>query len=585
MTRLSHPSLSALFAIVLLLSACAQPLPETTPGSTRTPEPSVTPSPTPSPTPTFTPTPTAQPLVVSDNLRDNRLAAPIAQPGAPCGIVDMLDFPVGAPDGQGFAARWIFGRNSSRYNGIHAGEDWARSGGTSLGQPVYSIGHGTVTYAQPLGWGIDRGVVIVRHVFADGSTILSFYGHLDPPSVVLRPGDCVARGDQVGAIGKPRGSPHLHFEIRNHTPGEPGPGYWPVDPRLAGWYAPSEYIWNYRIETAPGVQWTRPFTSTDSVGFGLLNDGTLAAIDARQLISLDPLGNDVRWSYPISGTVNQAVVDADRSAVYLSTLGRSLQAIDAAGEALWQIEFDGPGRVALMPLPGGGVVAHVNERLVGISSEGRQLWQAEGVAPPYDWVLDGDRLIFTTNAEVPIVHMLDRAGDLHQTAQIGGRLAVTGGGVFIYNTNGVHRLEPERFRADLVLPLDAGFLADGHIMTLPDGGLIVSHRGRRDLRLIGVNVDGTLRWDRSVSDLTFHSPYPFLVGDQVYVLTAEGDVLWIDARDGTAQRVFDGGSGTQLTGDLWAFEIGESRVLFDFRGGQIIAFDPRVAIETTIEAR
>ncbi|HZY45078.1 MAG TPA: M23 family metallopeptidase, partial [Anaerolineae bacterium] len=66
-------------------------------------------------------------------------------------------------------------------------------------------------------------VVIVRHVFNDGRTILSFYGHLDPPSVVLNVGDCVERGQQVGEIGKPRGRPHLHFEIRHHLPARPVP--------------------------------------------------------------------------------------------------------------------------------------------------------------------------------------------------------------------------------------------------------------------------------------------------------------------------------------------------------------------------
>src|SRR3990172_10552375 len=149
---------------------------------------------------------------------------------------------------------------------------------------------------------------MVRHIFPYGSTILSFYGHLDPDSVELRPGDCVARGDQVGAIGKPRGSPHLHFEVRNHTPDDPGPGYWPVDPRLAGWQPPSEYIWTYRIATAPGVQWTRPFTAT---GIGLLSDGALAALDGQRLIGVDLNDGSLRWSHPVSGTLISSAVEAN----------------------------------------------------------------------------------------------------------------------------------------------------------------------------------------------------------------------------------------------------------------------------------
>jgi outer membrane protein assembly factor BamB len=121
-------------------------------------------------------------------------------------------------------------------------------------------------------------------------------------------------------------------------------------------------------------------------------------------------------------------------------------------------------------------------------------------------------------------------------------------------------------------------------MALPDGGVIVSHRGRRDLRLIGIDADGALRWDRSVSALSSAPPQPFTIDDRVYVVTAEGDLLWIDTRDGTAQRIFDGGSDTRLGGDMWAFVTGEGQVLFDFRGGQIVAIDPDSAAAAALEA-
>jgi murein DD-endopeptidase MepM/ murein hydrolase activator NlpD len=139
--------------------------------------------------PTLLPTPTARPLYLFDGLRAQRFVEPTPQRGAPCGMVDFFDFPLDAPEGGTASARWSFGRYSGRYSGIHAGEDWVYDGGDSLGKPVYSIGHGTVIYAQPLGWGVDQGTLIVRHVFTTGRTILSFYGHLEPDSVVLDPGD------------------------------------------------------------------------------------------------------------------------------------------------------------------------------------------------------------------------------------------------------------------------------------------------------------------------------------------------------------------------------------------------------------
>src|SRR5450759_2530224 len=125
-----------------LFAACAAPAPE---------EPllPLTMTPTPPLAPTPTSIPTALPLTIVDNVRETRLTTPVPKPGAPGGVVDMLDFPVGVPDGTNYSARWICGRYSDRYNGIHTGEDWIYLGGSSLGKPVHAIGHGQVTYAQP----------------------------------------------------------------------------------------------------------------------------------------------------------------------------------------------------------------------------------------------------------------------------------------------------------------------------------------------------------------------------------------------------------------------------------------------------
>ncbi|MCA9920834.1 MAG: M23 family metallopeptidase, partial [Anaerolineales bacterium] len=236
--------------------------PTTTPTSTPTPQPTNTPTPTASPTPTFTPTATAVPIIISGNPRAAQLKAPEPDGRFPCGVVDTFDFPIDPPDAAGVRRGGVdFGVYRNRYAKYHAGEDWGGPAGSrNLGTPVYSIGHGLVTYAEPVGWGRDQGVVIVQHTLTDGRRLLSFYGHLDPDSVVLNAGECVVRGDQVGNIGQPRTTPHLHFEIRTQAPYETLTGYWPVDPTLAGWLPPSQTIWQQRIAASPGVEWIRPFT-------------------------------------------------------------------------------------------------------------------------------------------------------------------------------------------------------------------------------------------------------------------------------------------------------------------------------------
>lgn len=579
-----------LFFLVMSVAACGGP-PQPTPPSAPTPTlvvplgPTATAAaPPPTPAPSLTPTPTAAPLYVYDGLRIQRHVEPASQRGAPCGVVDFFDFPLGAPEGEGAVARWPFGRYSERYSGIHAGEDWVYDGGDSLGKPVYSIGHGTVIYAQPLGWGIDQGTLIVRHVFTDGRTILSFYGHLQPESVVLNPGDCVVRGDVVGRIGKPRGRPHLHFEIRTIFPDQPGPGYWSVDPRRAGWQPPTEYIWDQRIATSPGVKWTRPFTTSSSLLIGLLLSNTLAAVDHNQLLALDAESGHVIWSRPLAApdtaaAVRQAIVDDTRATIYLTTISHTLQAISMAGEVRWQVPFSATTRSVLLPHPGGGLIAHDGSALVGLSPQGHPLWRFENLPPPIDWVRDGENLIFSTGDKRPAVYRLTPAGQITLITPLTGRLMVEPDHLLVYGGTALYRLSEE---PHIVKELDRVVYGEGQVIAAPagalKGGLILAHHGVNGRRLIALRPDGALRWERSIQRITGSAPQLVVIDDEVYALTEEGDVWWIDQRTGEAQRVLDGTRWLTLSGEVRSVVTAEGTLIFDARGGRLVALNPAQAI-------
>lgn len=129
-------------------------------------------------------------------------------------LADGFDQPVGRPDADGYYMSRGFRANH------HLGEDWngIEGGNKDLGKPVYCIGHGMVVFSKDvrLGWG---NVVIVRHTFLEEGqlkTVDSLYGHLD--KILVREGQQVVRGQQVGTIGNNRGMylAHLHFEIRKN---------------------------------------------------------------------------------------------------------------------------------------------------------------------------------------------------------------------------------------------------------------------------------------------------------------------------------------------------------------------------------
>lgn len=140
--------------------------------------------------------------------------------GAPSGA-GAFGFPVGDrttfPAG-GFRLVQVLGHyfNSGSFVGGHLAEDVAaESEAASRNAPVYSVADGTVLYAGPNG-STYRNVVLIEHALRDGSTVCSFYGHLNAPTVAT--GASVKRGDPIATIldwsaAFGGDNSHLHYVI------------------------------------------------------------------------------------------------------------------------------------------------------------------------------------------------------------------------------------------------------------------------------------------------------------------------------------------------------------------------------------
>lgn len=164
-----------------------------------------------------------------------------AKPTVEIRLADGFDFPIGRPDARGYYDAQPFGENT------HLGEDWnANTGGNSdLGDPVYVIGHGVVSFAGYVtgGWG---NIVRVVHTYEeDGQRkqIESFYAHLD--EIAVKEGDALRRGALVGTMGDADGRyyAHLHLELRDVVGLSHGPGY---AEQTEGWISPSDFIRAHR---------------------------------------------------------------------------------------------------------------------------------------------------------------------------------------------------------------------------------------------------------------------------------------------------------------------------------------------------
>jgi murein DD-endopeptidase MepM/ murein hydrolase activator NlpD len=132
-------------------------------------------------------------------------------------------YPVGSADSaSGWEVTTILGESfylpsTGKWYRGHLGEDWAKSGGGSLGQPVYTAAAGKVVIAIPNCGNYLNVVVIEHNVAGFVEPIYSFYGHIESEGFV-KEGDWVEKSQQIGTIGNPSPyNPHLHFEIKNRT--------------------------------------------------------------------------------------------------------------------------------------------------------------------------------------------------------------------------------------------------------------------------------------------------------------------------------------------------------------------------------
>ncbi len=564
---------------------------------TATPQPtltaSLTPTATQTPTPTPTPTPTAPKIVIEGDPRAFTLFDPIPQPGAPCGWADTLDFPLAPPDGDMARGGSDFGRYRSRYEKYHAGEDWGLSNRNNFGKPVHSISHGQVTYAQPVGWGADKGVVIVRHAFSDGDLFLSFYGHLDPPSVTLKEGDCVNRGDIVGQIGRPRTPPHLHFEIRVHFPYSTGGGYWSTDPAEAGWLPPSQTVSQYRLQVSPGVLWTaEPAAASNPLG--VLDETTFLMIAGDNLVAIDLVSGEEQWLFKFSEQIKDAQLDLDDPLLYVidSATGLSAYALpeesDSAAdelEPLWVKILPLSSRRVLYPLPGGGVLINDQNTLSAFTSQGNLLWKEELDGALESWAIANDEIVFTTAGNrAPLITASTDGVEIWED-KLSGTPLVADDQVWLYAEDGLYRLNLTYRTTQRIYTLPTAVMRRSAAVSLSNGNLLLLHTDSADRRLLLFNSTGELVWEFSVP--LDGEPFLFELGSEIYLAlqpaySSSGsyrviEIFAIDLEQEILNRVFAGGSRAFNPRTTWMAAANDQGLLIHLGGTGSVYFNPESA--------
>lgn len=153
-------------------------------------------------------------------------------------LANQFDYPVGKPDSKGYFNAQKFGKNN------HLGDDWNGLGGgnTDLGDPVFAIASGYVTFAQDHNpsWG---NVIRITHYLPNGDQVESLYAHCN--EILVKANQWISVGEQIATIGNANGryKAHLHLELRDQIGMSIGRGY---DSMTEGYLDPTEFIESHR---------------------------------------------------------------------------------------------------------------------------------------------------------------------------------------------------------------------------------------------------------------------------------------------------------------------------------------------------
>ncbi len=356
------------------------------------------------------------------------------------------------------------------------------------------------------------------------------------------------------------------------------------------------------MATSPGVQWARPYVTGFTQGLGFSGEGTLVVVEGEQLLGIDMQDGSLRWAHALAEGPDNASLDESGALVYLSTSFGKLDAYSLSDledgerrtspenplEPMWSTRLGSYGRTTLLPLPGGGVIVSTRTRMSAVSPDGEVLWSQNPMASVVDWAQVGERLILTTiDGESPM-WSVGEAGLTEWAGGIRGRLAVAGEVVYIYAEDGVYRLDMEGRPAELVYSLSRDMFGWGEVAPLPGGGLLVAHADIHDRRLMVLETDGSLRWERSLAGLPYGQSRLLVYNEQAYLMlnhesrsNNDLDLYAVDLEHAELGLIFSGGTRNPEAAleDTWAMSMGDGRLLVNIGGGGMLALDPQVALD------
>ena len=250
-----------------------------------------------------------------------------------------------------------------------------------------------------------------------------------------------------------------------------------------------------------------------------------------------------------------------------------------------------------MPMPDGGLVASFRQKVFGISALGQLLWTLDAPGWVLDWVPLGEQLLVSAVGEDAFIWEVDETGLTMATIPVAGQLLIQDEQLVVYGENGLHGAVPGTPLADLLCALPRRRLEEGDLIALGDGGFLLMHADSFDKRLLVLNTDGTVRWQRSLvrtlrgyeHHMLMVDGYSLLVSHRRVASSSELLVSGIDLERGLLVRLFATEGWAPRPGEGWAYPIGHGYILLNIGSGaglgRLVALDIQMALEVAVRVK
>jgi hypothetical protein len=167
-----------------------------------------------------------------------------------------------------------------------------------------------------------------------------------------------------------------------------------------------------------------------------------------------------------------------------------------------------------------------------------------------------------------------------------GILALSGERTYLYAEEGLYHLEPAERTAKRLLSLSNTYQEMRTIASTADGGLVLIHADSYDRRLLRLDSQGALVWERSLMVLPRGGWQLLTTTQELYLLVSHtdssrtvADIYAIDLDSATLTHILRGDSRQSYTRNTWMQPLGEGLWLLNVGGGPLGAFNLQAAYQ------